>query len=476
MVVQCEQCQTKYRIADEKVKGKGVKVRCAKCDNVFTVTPPAEESPAPLPEAGPPAPPPSTPEPPVSAPAEPEIPAPETTASDFEIDAVPPGTDETGPGLSDEAASELPVSDPFEGAASLPPLPSPDSSLDQTAPEAASPGSPLPESGSLEPDPQVQPSGGYIPPTPSDGPLDLGAQRPAHELDQATLVSHPPEPGGPPEENGMDDGGFELEATLREDTAPGIAAPDAGSGDLPPLTQEGAPDGEWGNIPIEGQDGPGEGGEFGLAGEPGYVPPPPMPMEEPADPQLPDQWEADPHDTPSVPSYQPEVKSSGGGKKAVILLILLAALGAGGYFAYPTVMEMVKARAGQTEGTLTPANIQVKAINRADGKIIYSVRGEIRNESQGNVGMIQVEAQFRNASGDVLRKAASFCGNMIPDSDLARLEMGKIRTDLQNELGQSLSNANVMPGQVVPFLVILDDPPAGINKVTVTILSFEETT
>ncbi len=43
MIVQCEHCHTKYRIADEKVKGKGVKVRCAKCENVFTVTPPKED-------------------------------------------------------------------------------------------------------------------------------------------------------------------------------------------------------------------------------------------------------------------------------------------------------------------------------------------------------------------------------------------------------------------------------------------------
>lgn len=37
MIIQCEQCRTKFRLDDSKVKGKGVKVRCAKCKHVFSV-------------------------------------------------------------------------------------------------------------------------------------------------------------------------------------------------------------------------------------------------------------------------------------------------------------------------------------------------------------------------------------------------------------------------------------------------------
>ncbi len=38
MIVTCDQCQTKFRIPDEKVTDKGVKVRCTKCGNTFRVT------------------------------------------------------------------------------------------------------------------------------------------------------------------------------------------------------------------------------------------------------------------------------------------------------------------------------------------------------------------------------------------------------------------------------------------------------
>lgn len=43
MIIQCDKCQTKFRLDDSKVKGAGVKVRCTKCQNVFIVTPPIEE-------------------------------------------------------------------------------------------------------------------------------------------------------------------------------------------------------------------------------------------------------------------------------------------------------------------------------------------------------------------------------------------------------------------------------------------------
>lgn len=40
MIIQCGQCATKFRIDDARVTEKGVKVRCAKCKHVFTVSKP----------------------------------------------------------------------------------------------------------------------------------------------------------------------------------------------------------------------------------------------------------------------------------------------------------------------------------------------------------------------------------------------------------------------------------------------------
>ena len=39
MIIQCQACQTRFRLADEKVKPGGTRVRCSKCKEIFTVMP-----------------------------------------------------------------------------------------------------------------------------------------------------------------------------------------------------------------------------------------------------------------------------------------------------------------------------------------------------------------------------------------------------------------------------------------------------
>jgi predicted Zn finger-like uncharacterized protein len=46
MIVKCEQCQTRFKIPDEKVTDKGVKVRCTKCGHTFRVTRESAASPS----------------------------------------------------------------------------------------------------------------------------------------------------------------------------------------------------------------------------------------------------------------------------------------------------------------------------------------------------------------------------------------------------------------------------------------------
>ncbi|MBZ0221094.1 MAG: zinc-ribbon domain-containing protein [Candidatus Methylomirabilis sp.] len=40
MIIQCDRCGTKFRLDDSRISGKGVRVRCTKCQNVFMAAPP----------------------------------------------------------------------------------------------------------------------------------------------------------------------------------------------------------------------------------------------------------------------------------------------------------------------------------------------------------------------------------------------------------------------------------------------------
>jgi chromosome partitioning protein len=50
MIIQCEQCETKYKLADELITQPIFKARCSKCDHVFTVQRPDEVKTLDLPE------------------------------------------------------------------------------------------------------------------------------------------------------------------------------------------------------------------------------------------------------------------------------------------------------------------------------------------------------------------------------------------------------------------------------------------
>jgi predicted Zn finger-like uncharacterized protein len=45
MIVQCPECKTKFELDPERISGATAKVRCSRCQNVFTVTRPPAEAP-----------------------------------------------------------------------------------------------------------------------------------------------------------------------------------------------------------------------------------------------------------------------------------------------------------------------------------------------------------------------------------------------------------------------------------------------
>jgi predicted Zn finger-like uncharacterized protein len=73
MIVACPKCESKYNLPEDKIAPTGSKVRCAKCQHVFTAMPPAKDFDAELSglqAAEAPAPPPPAPKPQAPAPAQ----------------------------------------------------------------------------------------------------------------------------------------------------------------------------------------------------------------------------------------------------------------------------------------------------------------------------------------------------------------------------------------------------------------------
>ena len=133
MIVTCEQCKSRFKIPDEKVTEKGVKVKCAKCAHVFRVSrePAAEADPFAKFAGGP------TPaQTDLLPPVPPAAPKPPPTVGVFDFSSLVPPTSPSAPaaaapGAFDFSALVPPSAAPLDVAALAPPA------VPKSAPAAA---------------------------------------------------------------------------------------------------------------------------------------------------------------------------------------------------------------------------------------------------------------------------------------------------------------------------------------------------
>lgn len=249
MIVKCEQCQTRFKIPDDKVTDKGVKVRCTKCSHTFRVTRdmaqpatatvpafnPAAAAPAgadPFARFGaPPADPPdnevtrpgvfalgveATRRPPAapaypSAPAYPASPAPPADAQPFDFGSLtPPG--QTSPAVPAVPAYSPPpaAASPFDFSAIAKPAasaaPAAFDFSNFTAPSGPPPPAPAP--------PPVRAAAPPPPPPPPSAPSALTAPAlPAFDFSSAA-------PAGPTGNNAFDMGGLSAKSSAPMESSP----------------------------------------------------------------------------------------------------------------------------------------------------------------------------------------------------------------------------------------------------------------
>ena len=178
MIVKCERCQTRFKIPDEKVTDKGVKVRCTKCQHTFKVAREDSASAAPAPAV-------PSPDPAAKPPATPRAGTPL---------AVPP----TGKAPARPAGLDNLFDGPVSATASVPGV---------ASPRGGVPPAMLPRAGSMEPpktpatidlDPLMEFMGENTP-TPAEA-LKLAAKAPIPNKPAGALATGPaqaPKPAAP---------------------------------------------------------------------------------------------------------------------------------------------------------------------------------------------------------------------------------------------------------------------------------------
>jgi len=502
MIVTCDACQTRFRIPDEKVTEKGVKVRCTKCQTVFRVARPA-------------------------APPEVSHVPPPVADADFDPFAAfsptaEPNSDEaTRPfTLSAEAMAKLGITPPSAPA----PAPRDDSPFGEDEdpfahttrmvpnPERAGSASgppPLPAPARVAPDPfaafdPLQPAGAAAAdPFASTQPAYPQETQPAFGGGSAGFGDGDPfgsqGPGfGQDAGFGPDAGfgepsnpGFGMPAAFSDATQPGLSVPKSGperdafgspdasldpnqSGPFSPpmdraLFDMPAPrsQGLLGDVPPAGFAGAELPEEVTATG---VLPMPPAPPRAQAVPERiePQRAPEGPHDPGPAPAEGGGAIRSVGGAivniaAAVLLLAGVAAVAAvylnGGRVDLSSLSVDHLAHLWARQGDVVPRDVSNGLYDTQGDHAVLFVRGFVENRT-GRAGKVKVTAEIYDGD-QLLRPATVYAGMSPTPEDLAAI---RGQPDLEALVAKLNAAAQpVPPGARVPFLVPFYEYPTELT-------------
>jgi len=107
--------------------------------------------------------------------------------------------------------------------------------------------------------------------------------------------------------------------------------------------------------------------------------------------------------------------------------------------------------------------------NRQEGDL-FVIRGQAVNKFKGLRSSVLVRGTIYGDNGAVLQSQSAYCGNPLMDSSLKNLRFKEIRDVMSNELGENLVNLNIATGKEIPFTIVFNKAPKNIKEFTVEVL------
>ncbi len=484
VVVQCQSCQARFRVADEKVTDRGVRVRCTSCKTIFLVkkdgvvaTSQATTGETVMGMA------PISLVPPQRQPG----PAAGVRLSTPPVQkSAPPAPRPSAPPAARNGAPKRPLDDLFgmaeltgEAPSAPPPapVPFPASRPPPAGPPRAKVPPPQPAAPALRPRPKAPPleldldiGGPATPRPPTTRPPPAKSLPPSpRKLDSPLPIGklqRPPEPFGEPTDDSPVPSIPPPPPSVFEDAE--SAAPAAAVSAPPPPPGPARSDRPDLRDPFDGMD-------LGAEGE-GNPPPlrasDPALAKVPAAPPAPSTSEGADHE-PGQSSPFPE----GDGEQASVLppparlaRRHLVASGLTGIIGAGLALALALATGALSEGTLPrlfgAGGHDLVAVTEASGlydtssgKPVYFVRGRVENRGKKVTGPVRVLALLLSANGPVAR-AESIAGVDASPEDVYALRSSAEAEKLVKSLAQkNPTDRRLPPGGSLPFFALFADPP-----------------
>lgn len=496
MIIQCDHCDTRFRMADEKIRPEGVKVRCAKCKQIFLALPPAP--PEPVTAAGPSAPDPT---------------APGEEGADFDAPAgaqATPAESDFSRGTeklpeSGKTGDEISFADlGFAPPPATPPAEEQDFSLGDldTAQERDEEQSADSDTGGEEDDgtfgdidfgiPSYEDEDDF-----GDMTFDEDESAAGDEFTAAASLADTEEEDfagfsfaddkahkGQDEDSGFefspegDDellGASEGEAeTVADDDFFGLESNAAEPSSASSPTEERAPGEDEAEFAASGfpavdmEESKEAGGGFALESAEALDAP---------KSELPGGADSD-----ATPAQPPRPRRSPVATLMVFFLgVLILLTAVTGYLFWKEGPQSFERLLQSLTGsqTVAPADQQGRidlgqykagfTTNQDAGELFF-INGQAINKYGDGRSAIQVKGVVLSPEGRPVMQQTVFCGNPLSEEDLKTLPYAKIEEAMNNQFGSSLSNLNLAPGAAIPFTIVFRNLPPEMAEFTVEVV------
>ncbi len=160
----------------------------------------------------------------------------------------------------------------------------------------------------------------------------------------------------------------------------------------------------------------------------------------------------------------------------LVALILLGLCAATGYFywlgEFPDVNGLLNrfmpsAATAPTTSEIKVAEVNGFFVNNTEAGQLFVVQGQAVNGYPESRSAMSVQGKLFNRAGSLLRERSAYCGNSLSESELKSLPLAKLRERSENQFGDSLSNLNVATGKSVPFTIVFNKLPSDLAEFTV---------
>ena len=125
-------------------------------------------------------------------------------------------------------------------------------------------------------------------------------------------------------------------------------------------------------------------------------------------------------------------------------------------------------------------NLKIEPMSRTiSGKFVkhskvgrlFVIHGKIKNEYDHPRSFVKVTAKLYKKGQKLAKSTTVYCGNVISESDLTRMDIAAINKRMMNKYGKKRSNLKISTGKMVPFMIVFDKLPNNLDEYTVEVAS-----